>query len=129
MKRLIRSNTATLRSLPTSYLADAIRDLWNGPEESIPTCQKEYIEYFNNKGIDISDEEQWDRAWDEACGPEPEEEVLKLGGREFYDRHDASEWLIEKTQEYGNTYFFPDNDRYVLNQLIEKFGNTYFWNR
>jgi len=130
MKRLIKSNTA-LRSLPTSYLADAIRDLWNNCHEGeCPNNQKEYDEYFHSIGIEYT-EEQWENAWELACGDDHgvEEEVLIIDGEEFHDKSDALRWLNKQHKEYGNTHFFPQGTQIALNKLIEKFGNTYFWNR
>jgi hypothetical protein len=55
--------------------------------------------------------------------------VLSADGIVFEDRSDANRWLNGKLREYGNTAHFPQEDSAFLNKLIEKFGNTYFWDR
>ena len=40
---------------------------------------------------------------------------------------DAVDWLEDKLSEYGNTRFFPSEDTDILDKLISKFGNPYFW--
>lgn len=42
---------------------------------------------------------------------------------------DANKWLKDKLREYGNTAYFPTEERRELNKLINDFGNTYFWNK
>jgi hypothetical protein len=128
MKRLIKSNTTKLRKVRTSEIEDILREVWSNNISLY--SHNDYVKYFNNLGIDISDQEQFDIAWDYACGDAEEvEDVLTINGIEFYDTSDAQDWLNEQIKEYGNTYYFPSRERSILNQLIEKFGNTYFWTR
>ena len=61
------------------------------------------------------------------------EEIEEYYEDEFEDgietKEDAYIWLQDKLAEYGNTYHFSNEDRYKLDRLIDRFGNTYFWRR
>ena len=48
---------------------------------------------------------------------------------EIETKEDAYYWLQSKLSEYGNTYHFPQEERIKLDRLIDRFGNTYFWER
>jgi len=41
----------------------------------------------------------------------------------------ADKWLNEQLSIYGNTCFFPSDVKRQLDELIDRFGNTYFWNK
>lgn len=74
---------------------------------------------FNDEmGIDM-----W--GWDD----EEEEDGVEVDGKLITSKEQAWYWLRDKLKEYGNTDDFPDEEDYVLRKLIEKFGNTYFWNK
>lgn len=86
-------------------------------------------EWFKSKGYDLTYDEIeniWDLAGDET---DDSGSILNIDGRNFSNKDDARVWLDKKLQTYGNTYHFPPKERDILNQLIEKFGNTYFWYR
>ena len=85
-------------------------------------------EWFKSKGYDLTYDEI-DNIWNLAADDETDVDVLKIDGQTFTNKEDARVWLDKKLQTYGNTYHFPPNERNILNQLIEKFGNTYFWYR
>lgn len=46
---------------------------------------------------------------------------------DFNDKYQAKQWLDEKIEQYLNVRYFPQQDKDLLNELIKKFGNTYFW--
>lgn len=117
-------------------IGKAIKEIWANDELNIKTGEQ-YYDYFKDKynwqyGKDF-DKAMFDNGWDIAIdspdSEDNEDDILIIDGREFKDRYDANNWLNEKLNEYGNTYFFSPEDRATLNALIEKFGNTYFWNR
>ena len=116
---------------PTSEIAIAIQDLWNINATDMNNTN-DYLDYFKREfGWEDITPEQFNNAWELACEdtPEAEEDFVVIDGEEIRDRSDANRWLQSKVAEYGNTYFFNDTDKMTLNQLIDKFGNTYFWSR
>lgn len=118
-------------NLPTSERAHLLRQFWNELEETGKHGHStyEYFQWLEDNGWDTTnyDSNTFNDDWEVACEDEPEDEPEDVNGIET--REDAYKWLQDKTKEYGNTYFFPDAEKYMLNRLIDKFGNTYFWNR
>lgn len=68
-----------------------------------------------------------DEGYKEYLASSDEDDSITISGIIFKDKSDAKEWLDSKVSEYGNTYWFPAEDKYILNKLCDKFGNTYFW--
>lgn len=126
-----------IMELPTSERCDLIKQMRDESEAyfiSIETAMK----WFEDHGWDTSNysREQYDDDWDDYVKYYDEDEYDEDEYDEDDDsidwietRADARRWLNEKQKEYGSTYFFPDEERYKLDKLIEKFGNTYFWDR
>ena len=91
------------------------------------------MKWFENNGFDTTDytNEQFNDDWDEWLSfydYDDEEEDIDTYD-EIETREDAYYWLQNKLREYGNTRYFNNEDRYKLDKLIDRFGNTYFWNR
>lgn len=108
-------------------LVDLMKKFWDEHEGS-GASGVETQKWFKDKGYDLT-QSQIDDLWNKAAEgyDNEEDDVLTIKGIRFEDKSDAKAWLHEKIAEYGNTYFFPDEEKYILNKLIEKFGNTYFW--
>lgn len=113
-----------------SEVTNAIRAIWNDDNLDYLKSTNDYLEYFKDTyGWNI-DTQKFDTAWDKAVGDDDDyEEPLEIDGIEMHDSSDAKMWLRQKIDEYGNTYHFPSEDRRKLDKLIQRFGNTYFWNR
>ena len=56
-----------------------------------------------------------------------EDFIIDENGNEITSKEEARKWLRKQTAEYSNTHAFPANIKKILNALIDKFGNTYFW--
>ena len=101
------------------------------------------VDLMNNMGIDTTsiDRDEFDRLWEEADRrrykkiyghsyyEDDDDSSIEISGITFYDSSDAKDWLDDAISEYGNTRFFPDHERMILNKLINKFGDTRFWNK
>lgn len=124
-----------IMELPTSERLRVISDMLDKYPSGIST--EAAMKYLEDHGWDTSNypTEQFDSDWDDYAKYYDEDEY----DDDEYDeddsidwietRADARRWLNEKQKKYGSTYFFPDEERYKLDRLIEKFGNTYFWDR
>lgn len=120
----IRTNTEDY-----DKLIDLMKQYWNELETNKEdTNSIKTQEWFKSKGYDLSTAEL-DEIWDNAAGdfPQDENKPLVIDGIEFNSKDDARQWLDERLKEKHNTYYFDSHDRNILNHLIEKFGNTYFW--
>ena len=129
------SNGRDIMDLLTSERVDLMIDLWNDPSVTGGISKVEAMKYFERKGYDCSryTSEEFDRVWDLACdefdnryGYVEEEETSE---DDIETKEDAARWLDSKLAEYGNTYHFPNAERYKLDRLIDRFGSTYFWRR
>ena len=126
------SEQSTLSKKDIKELAEIIVDIWDtvpessGPYNYIDTIKNDYG--FTKKFTIYDFEEAWDMAWhmSEDGHIEEDDDIVHIGGN-AYTREDAADWLQDKLNRYGNTYDFPDNDKAVLEALIDKFGSTYFW--
>lgn len=131
--RLRESNKRDIMGLLTSERVDLMIDLWNDPKVTGEITTQKAMKYWEAMGYDCSKytPEEFNRVWDLA------QDELDNGGytdddeyeEEIETREDAARWLDSKLAEYGNTYHFPQEDKYKLDTLISKFGNTYFWRR
>ena len=124
MKKYIKCTTYTLDDL-----ANAIGTIWEDTELSkVIRSTNDYRRYFKETyGWDNISTEEFDHAWDRAAFGLPDDEEGIMIGSKYYTLDDAIDWLDTKLLEHGNTYFFPTKDEEILNKLISKFGNTYFW--
>lgn len=124
MKKYIKCTTYTLDDL-----ANAIGTVWEDTELSkVIRSTNDYRRYFKETyGWDNISTEEFDNAWDRAAFGLPDDEEGIMIGSKYYTLDDAIDWLDTKLLEHGNTYFFPTKDKEILNKLISKFGNTYFW--
>jgi len=122
-----------IMDLLTSERVDLMIKAWQNLTGSL--SMEKCLQYFEKLGYDCSGytNEEFNRVWDLACdefdnryGVEEEEEDSVDG---IETKEDAYRWLQDKLEEYGNTYHFPNEDRYKLDRLIDKFGSTYFWRR
>ena len=104
-----------------------------GAEDS---TNSEILKYLSSKGYDVSDvtnseiDEAWDLQaswWDEYENEEDDGSVVLNDGMKIKDKEQAYIWLQENIEQYGNTYFWDSSLKNDLNRLIERFGNTYFW--
>lgn len=125
-----------IMELPTSERLRVISDMLDKYPSGIST--EAAMKYLEDHGWDTSNypTEQFDSDWDDYAKYYDEDEYDEDEYDEDDDsidwietRADARRWLNEKQKEYGSTYFFPDEESYKLDRLIEKFGNTYFWDR
>lgn len=125
MKRYIKCTTYTLDDL-----TNAIDLVWKDTELSnVIRSTNDYRRYFKETyGWDNISTEEFDNAWDRAIfRPSDDADDGIMIDSKYYTLDDAIDWLDAKLLEHGNTYFFPTKDKEILNQLISKFGNTYFW--
>ena len=124
MKKYIKCTTYTLDDL-----ANAIGTVWEDTELSkVIRSTNDYRRYFKETyGWDNISTEEFDNAWDRAAFGLPDDEEGIMIGSKYYTLDDAIDWLDTKLLEHGNTCFFPTKDAEILNKLISKFGNTYFW--
>ena len=122
-KRIANGVSRYLRIKTDEQLAHIIKDIWNDPTlESCPTLdtvKQKYPSYEYNR-------EQWLRAESMACDMILESEEIQ-DEETIEDKNDAYYWLQEKLNKYGNTANFPHNEQKILDELIERFGSTYFW--
>ena len=116
------------KTAPTSVVAKALQDIWNQTEFELQN-DAEYMAYFHEKFGWELDDATFKNAWELASEEDIEDEtdVLVIDGEEYHDKLDARKWLNSKISQYGNTAHFSDDDTATLNELIAKFGNTYFW--
>lgn len=142
MKLLIKEDTNhDIMELPTSERIDLFIRAWRSPFFK-GSSTLDYMEFFNNQGFDTTNytSEQFNSDWDEACdewdrqAANEERETDWFDDDEEYEeeietKEDAYRWLQGKLEEYGNTYHFPNEERYKLDRLIDRFGSTYFWRR
>ena len=56
-----------------------------------------------------------------------EDFIIDENGNEITSKEEARKWLRKQTAKYSNTHAFPSSIKKILNALIDKFGNTYFW--
>lgn len=107
-------------------LVEAINVVWDNPELAYKIrSTNDYRRYFKETyGWDDISTELFDNAWDLASSDV--EDGVKIGST-YYTLEDAVDWLEDKLSEYGNTRFFPSEDTDILDKLISKFGNPYFW--
>ena len=121
--------------LPTSERVDMMIDLWNDPKFTGGISAEKAMQYWESKGWDTSNytPEEFNRIWDLAQDEWDSRSGYVEDEDEFEDgietKEDAYIWLQDKLAEYGNTYHFSNEDRYKLDRLIDRFGNTYFWRR
>lgn len=123
-----------IMSLPTSERVELMIKFWNDPNVVGSLSTEKAMRYWERKGFDTSNytSEEFNRVWDLAQdeldnnGYIDEEDDYE---EEIETKEDAYNWLQNKLREYGNTYHFNNEDRYKLDRLIDRFGNTYFWNR
>lgn len=118
--------------LPTSELVDIMRDYFESLKGDYGSI-KGFIEFAENNGIDMTNisNSEVNRIWDLAGEDEEDEDEapIIIDDMEICDRYDANKWLQSKLKEYGNTYHFSGADKLALNKLIDRFGNTYFWDK
>lgn len=111
---------------------DYISDMWR--KEGVSESDLRYMA----DDLDCYDVDQWIDSIHDSLTPSEfrafkkcfkvrDYEYVDLGDRQIYDRSEAYEWLQEKIDEYGDTYFWDDDLKSDLNRLTKKFGNTYFW--
>ena len=58
---------------------------------------------------------------------EDENVIMDDEGYEIHNKQEASAWLNKKFRRYGSAYWFPQDVESVLNQLIDIYGDTDFW--
>ena len=142
MIRLIKESEGKrdIMELPASERVDMIIKIWRSP---FIKCDNtlEYMQYFEQQGWNTSNYtmDEFNHDWDLACDEyearygADEEDVYDDDDddyeQEVMTKEEAAKWLDSKLHEYGNTYFFPQEDRYKLDRLIDRFGSTYFWRR
>ena len=132
--RINESNKISMMSWLTSERVDAMIELWNDPNFVGSITTEKAMQYWEDMGYDTTGytAEEFNRVWDlaqdelDADGYVDEEDDYE---EEIETKEDAYYWLQSKLAEYGNTYHFPQEDKYKLDTLISKFGNTYFWRR
>ena len=124
-----------IMSLPTSERAGLLIQFWDklNAQGKHGHSTQEYYDWLESIGYDTSNYDSTtfnDIDWETAL------DILEIENEENpeYDdgintKEDAYKWLQDKLNEYGNTYFFPNTDKHMLNKLIDRFGSTYFWNR
>lgn len=127
----IVKESVDIMSLPTSERLDILTKLFDKYPFGVSTEQA--MEWFESNGFDTSNysNEQFDDDWDDWLSfydYDEEDDVVDTYD-EIETKEDAYNWLEDKLREYGNTYHFNDEDKYKLDRLINRFGNTYFWNR
>lgn len=120
-----------IMSLPTSERVDILTKLFDKYPFGVSTEQA--MEWFESNGFDTSNytNEQFNSDWDDWLSfydYDDEDDIVDTYD-EIETKEDAYNWLQNKLREYGNTYHFNNEDRYKLDRLIDRFGNTYFWNR
>ena len=123
-----------IMDLLTSERVDLMIDMWNDPSVTGGISTEKAMKYFERKGYDCSryTPEEFNRVWDLASDELDnrsgyvEEETFE---DDIETKEDAARWLDSKLAEYGNTYHFPNAERYKLDRLIDRFGSTYFWRR
>lgn len=118
-----------LMNLPTSERLDILNGLFDKYPFGVSTEQA--ISYLEDNGFDTTNysNEQFNDDWDDWLSFYDYDEVEDNVEDEIETKEDAYNWLQGKLAEYGNTYHFNNEDRYKLDRLIDRFGNTYFWNR
>lgn len=120
-----------IMSLPTSERLDILTKLFDKYPFGVSIEQA--MEWFESNGFDISNytNEQFNSDWDDWLSfyDYDDEDDIADTYDEIETKEDAYNWLQNKLREYGNTYHFNNEDRYKLDRLIDRFGNTYFWNR
>lgn len=126
------NNKTNIMNLPTSERADLLRQFWDsddGLEHGY--TQSQYFDWLECNGWDISNySDDWYRVdWEVAAESDDDYDADYEEEYEIETKEDAARWLNTKLNEYGNTYWFPQADKIMLNNLIDRFGNTYFWNR
>ena len=129
--------TNRIVDMSTSDRIDIVRDFWNACEtdKSIHSSFDGFKKWAEKQGFDTTDYtiEDHNQDWDDAAvkyGDEDEEEdqgVELSDGTVIDTKEEAWKWFLTKTDEYGDTYWFPTEVKCDLNRLIDKFGNTYFW--
>lgn len=142
MKLLIKEDTNhDIMELPTSERIDLFIRAWRSPFFK-GSSTLDYMKFFNNQGFDTTNytSEQFNSDWDEACDEWDRQTAGEEREPDWFDddeeyeeeietKEDAYRWLQRKLEEYGNTYHFPNEERYKLDRLIDRFGSTYFWRR
>lgn len=120
-------------SISINKLAEGIQSYFKETGAETATNAK-ILEYLTSKGYDVSDvtNSEINEAWDlQASWWDGEEEddgpVVLSDGMKIKDSDQAYIWLQENIEQYGNTYFWDSSLKNDLNRLIERFGNTYFW--
>lgn len=122
-------------SISIREIAEGIHSYFKetGAEDS---TNSEILKYLSSKGYDVSNvtnseiDEAWDLQaswWDEDENEEDDGSVVLNDGMKIKDKEQAYIWLQENIEQYGNTYFWDSSLKNDLNRLIERFGNTYFW--
>lgn len=127
------SYNRNILEIPASERAKLLLSFWDELEAAGKSghSTQEYFDWLEAHGWDTTkyDSDIFDGDWDLACGGDLDDDVEEIV--EYPDgintKEDAWEWLKDKTDEYGNTYFFPDAEKRKLRDLISRFGNTYFW--
>lgn len=124
-------NKIDMMNLPTSERLDILAELFDKYPFGVSTEQA--MKWFESNGFDTSNysNEQFNSDWDDWLSFYDYDENNDVIDNydEIETKEDAYTWLQDKLREYGNTYHFNDEDRYKLDRLIDRFGNTYFWNR
>lgn len=135
IRLIVESNKKDIMDLLTSERVDMMIDLWNDPKFSGGISTEKAMKYWEDKGWDTSryTPEEFDRVWDLAQDEWDSRSGYVEDEEEYEDvietKEDAARWLDSKLAEYGNTYHFPQEERYKLDRLIDRFGSTYFWRR
>lgn len=129
--RINESTKCNIMELPTSERLDILTKLFDKYPFGVSTEQA--MEWFESNGFDTSNytNEQFNNDWDDWLSfydYDEEDDVIDTYD-EIETKEDAYNWLQDKLREYGNTYHFNNEDKYKLDRLIDRFGNTYFWNR
>lgn len=126
-----------IMELPTSERCALINQMRDESEAYFITNETA-MKWFEDHGWDTSNysQEQYDDDWSDYAKYYDEDEYDEDEYDEDDDsidwietRADARRWLNDKQREYGSTYFFPAEEQANLDKLVEKFGNTYFWDR
>lgn len=129
MIRIKLNSNRDIMELPTSERAELLVKFWSTIDGGM--SKKQYYDWLNHNGWDTTnyDSRIFDADWEVAANMDPEEDEEEAPIDGISTVEEARRWLQDMTAEYGNTYFFPDAEKSKLNRLIERFGNTYFWNR
>ena len=129
--RITESNKRDIMEFPTSERLDILTKLFNEYPFGVSTEQA--MQWLESNGFNTSNysDEQFNSDWDDWLYFYDYDEDNNIVDTydEIETKEDAYYWLQSKLAEYGNTYHFPSEDRYKLDSLIDRFGNTYFWNR